>query len=224
LQHPEAKGVAKKMMSFGEGGERLAFQFFEIASDGCTVVGEPLVAKSSRFIEKDEQKNSTDDFGRTMKWSNWRARDAFVKKFCERQHKALRLAEMFNKKLDSIPRLDPDTPRVTFLDCSVYYTDDLNCGEAALLVERKLNGKFTKWNGNNGYVRRGDEPKKKKRERPEIMTIPENCDVIQFDSDDQDDESDFIFISKNEVAQAFSHFTFHHSGEKMVLVDLQGGI
>jgi len=139
-------------VSFGEGGERLAFQFFEIASDGCTVVGEPLVAKSSRFIERleDAQENSTDDFGRNNKWNRWRARDDFVRQFCERQYKALKLAEAFNKKLDSIPRLDPVTPRVTFLDCSIYYTDDDSFGEAALLVERKLNGKFMKWNGNNG--------------------------------------------------------------------------
>jgi hypothetical protein len=55
LQSKDACGVAIKKVAFGEGGERLAFQFFEVASDGTTVVGEALVAKLSRFIEDCEQ-------------------------------------------------------------------------------------------------------------------------------------------------------------------------
>ena len=151
MQDPEASGVAIKKVAFGEGGERLAFQFFEVANDGVTVVGEPLVAKLSRFIEEEHEmpnmEAEVDELGRRSKWA---ARDNFVKKFCERQHKALLIAEEFNVKLGSIKRLDPDTPRVTFLECSVYYVNNEKVGESALLVERKLNGKFVKWNGNNG--------------------------------------------------------------------------
>jgi len=152
LQNENAHGVAIKKVAFGEGGERLAFQFFELASDGETVVGDPLVAKLSRFIEEGEMdfpdiEAEADENGAQSKWS---VRDRFVKKFCERQNAALAVAIEFNKKLDLIRKLDPDTPRVLFLDCSVYYVQKDGNAESALLVERKLDGKFTKWNGNNG--------------------------------------------------------------------------
>jgi hypothetical protein len=152
LQSKDARGVAIKKVAFGEGGERLAFQFFEVASDGTTVVGESLVAKLSRFIEDCERdfpdiEAEADDNGLISKWA---ARDRFVRKFCERQNVAFSIAEEFNKKLDLIKRLDLDTPRVTFLECSVYYVQQEGGAESALLVEKKLDGKFSKWNGNNG--------------------------------------------------------------------------
>jgi hypothetical protein len=45
LQDPEARGVAIRKSPFAEGSERFAYQFFEVAADGATVVGQPLVAK-----------------------------------------------------------------------------------------------------------------------------------------------------------------------------------
>jgi hypothetical protein len=152
LQNKDACGVAIKRVAFGEGGERLAFQFFEVASDGVTVVGESMVAKLSRFIEEGEKKylDIEDEIDENGVSSKWAARDRFVRKFCERQNAAFAIAEEFNKKLDLIKSLDPDTPRVTFLECSVYYVQAEGQTESALLVEKKLDGKFTKWNGNNG--------------------------------------------------------------------------
>ncbi len=142
LYDPEARGVAMKKSAFGEGQERLAFQFFEIAEDGSSTVGQPLVAKESRFIE-----DSHDSYGRTSAWQN---RDQFAKRFCKIQTTAKRVAEAFNTKLKSIPALDNRTPRVTFLDCCVYYLTRESGEQCAVIVEQKLDGEFEKWNNNNG--------------------------------------------------------------------------
>ncbi len=45
LQHPDARFVAVSKGPFGEGAERFAYRFYEIAADGNTIVGRPLVAK-----------------------------------------------------------------------------------------------------------------------------------------------------------------------------------
>jgi len=226
LQSKDARGVAIKKVAFGEGGERLAFQFFEVASDRTTVVGESLVAKLSRFIEDCERdfpdiEAEADDNGLISKWA---ARDRFVRKFCERQNVAFSIAEEFNKKLDLIKRLDLDTPRVTFLECSVYYVQQEGGAESALLVEKKLDGKFSKWNGNNGFVHLSQTPKQKLGKRRRTMSsIPEDDDIIVIDIDTPTFQgNDCIFFSASEVAQAFSHFSFHHTEGKMIICDLQG--
>lgn len=142
LIHKEAKGVAIKRKAFGEGSERLAFQFFEVSEDGSSVVGEPLVAKKSRFIDDDEVFDDDEN-------GLWKDKDRFAKRFCKIQTKARHCAEAFNRKLDSFPSLDPDTVRVSFIDCYVYYLTDRTHGESAVVVEPKLEGRFEKWNNNN---------------------------------------------------------------------------
>lgn len=132
-------GVAMKRIPFGEGSERFAFQFFELANDYRTIVGEPLVAKESRFITNNSPH------------SNWEQREKFVKTFCSAQQQARMIAEAFNAKLDAMPNLDPFTARVSFVNCSVYYIDDKVMGKIAVLVEPKLDPtKFKKWNNNYG--------------------------------------------------------------------------
>jgi hypothetical protein len=217
LQHPEAFGVAIKKRAFGEGQERLAFQFFEIAEDGRTVVGAPMVSKESRYID-----DSSDGV-----LGDWKARDKFAKRFCKMQHKARTAAQLFNEKLNSIDTLDPNTPRVSFLDCSVYYVTPPVGEEVATIVERRLEGKFSKWNNNNGFVRRHDPPSSLSG----IKEEPEN------NEDDDDDDIEIVDcygnpmvekkrynFSSDEVAQAFSHFSYVHSSKKMLICDLQGRV
>jgi hypothetical protein len=141
LLHPDARGVAFKRLAFGEGQERFAHRFFEIGADGETVVGIPLVAKESKFVDDIEHQSGNVD---------WIARDQFVERFCRIQSKAQSVAEAFNQKLDSISTLDPSTPRVSFIDCYVYYLTDDTRGQFAVVVEPKLEGQFEKWNNNNG--------------------------------------------------------------------------
>ena len=137
LQHPDARGVAIARKAFGEGTERFAYQFFEVSADGTTVLGDPLVAKESKFVSE----ATTNAVKETEK---------FVRRFCRINHQAAKAAAAFNAKLDSIKLLDADTARVAFLPCSVYCVSDPENGKLALGVERRLFGQFQKWNSNNG--------------------------------------------------------------------------
>ena len=137
LQHPDAKYVAFAKSAFGEGAERFAFRFYELAQDARTIVGRPLVAKESRLVIEHH--------------SGEKERRRFVQTFCETQQLARRIADEFNKKLDRLHRVDNATPRVQFLDCSIYHLNDSELGEASVLVEPRLDHeKWHKWNSNNG--------------------------------------------------------------------------
>jgi hypothetical protein len=57
LQNPEASCVALAKGPFGEGAERFAFRFYELAADRQTIVGRPLVAKESRLIYDEKETN-----------------------------------------------------------------------------------------------------------------------------------------------------------------------
>ena len=136
LHHPSTRFVALHKKAFGEGAERYAFRFFEVGQD-LRVLGQPLVAKESRLVL---------DGGEA-------GRDKFVRTFCEAQQLARRLANEFNKRLNDLRRVDDNTPRVSFLDCSIYELDDMNLGKQKVLVEEKLDQlSWHKWNMNNGYV------------------------------------------------------------------------
>jgi len=210
LQHPDAAGVAMKRCAFGEGQERFAFQFFEVCNDGQTVVGPSLVAKEGRFLEDGMDKDGH---------NNWEARDKFAKRFCKVQKAARVAAQSFNKKLDDIFNLDPDTARVKFLDCSIYYLTHSQKGEFAVIVERKLEGSFQKWNNNNGWHRCRNETNSSNLN---ISTVTEEDDNIESGTENNPISLDSLFVTKEEVAQAFSHFSYIHSGKKMLICDLQG--
>jgi len=80
------------------------------------------VAKESRLVlEGGEEKRQT-----------------FVRTFCQTQQLARRVAEEFNRKLNGLHRVSAATPRVTFLDCSVYVLDDNKQGQQSVLVEEML--------------------------------------------------------------------------------------
>lgn len=137
MQHPSACSVALNKRAFGEGAERYAFRFFEVGEDGKTVVGSPLVAKESRLVLDGDEGS----------------REKFVNIFCETQQLARRIADEFNQKLDHLYRVDKRTPRVSFLDCSIYELDDQNNGKQNVLVEEKIDHlSWHKWNTNNGYI------------------------------------------------------------------------
>jgi Mg-chelatase subunit ChlD len=219
MQHPEAGGVVLKKAAFGEGAERFAFRFFEVAADGETVVGRPLVAKESRLVLEEGD----------------RSREKFVRTFCRTQQLARRIADEFNKKLDSLRRVDKGTPRVTFLDCSVYELDDKSRGKQSVLVEEKLDHMvWHKWNANNGFIEGMKEAPEftydKLRNAMDHLT---NIDLGAIEEGEEEEESEHNslegrpkIISKkftpSEVAQAFSHFSYYATGKKRLICDLQG--
>ncbi|KAL7573925.1 hypothetical protein ACA910_001937 [Epithemia clementina (nom. ined.)] len=220
-QNPEARFVAMNKAAFGEGAERFAFRFFEVGADGQTVLGKPLVAKESRLVLE----------------GGASGREKFVKTFCKTQQLARRIALEFNTKLDNLRRVSDSTPRVTFLDCSVYQLDDKKLGKQSVLVEEKLeNTAWHKWNANNGFV-------EGMKEAPEFSydKMLAACDHLakidlgaieegEEDDEDHEEEGNHGFVrrivpktfSASEVAQAFSHYSYYATGKKRLICDLQG--
>jgi len=62
-----------------------------------------------------------------------------------------------------------------------------------------------------------------------LEVVDKENEVIVLDDDDDDDGvidltgfDDYVSVTKNDVAQAFSHFSYVYSGKKMLICDLQG--
>jgi hypothetical protein len=215
---------------FGEGAERFAFRFFELAADAKTIVGLPLVAKESRLVYEQESEEDT---------GNEKARHKFSRTFCSTQQLARRLATEFNDKLDETQRVHSKTPRVTFQDCSVYQLKDNNFGTLSVLVESKLDdSQWHKWNSNNGFVEGMKQAPRYTQEKMRtslttfafaengLGTIEEGNEEEKEDETDQYDRTALrhlpIRFTASQVAQAFSHFTYWASGRKRLVCDLQG--
>ena len=240
LQNQEAKFVAISKGAFGEGAERFAFRFYELAQDGKTIVGLPMVAKESRMVLDSESGSGLNDKC---------ARNKFVERFIMTQETASRLAKKFNNQVQSNPRIHRDTPKIAFLDCSVYELDDKVLGTSSVLVERRLDtSQWHKWNSNNGLVNgmrllpmetvsdMNDEQK------PSGTIDPNNCcldamvrnlpalnldkidEVSEEDEDDDGYEEDggTKLFTPSQVAQAFSHYSYHQTDCKRLVCDLQG--
>jgi myosin-heavy-chain kinase len=120
------------------------------------------------------------------------------------QLKARNLALKFNEAVQKAPLLKPSEdevskpPPIDFLKCNIYEyrnKDQLLCG---LLVEKYLSGKFTKYNGNYGYVNN--------RYIHDGATISLEVGEVKL--------TDFV--------QAFSHWVYESSDHEMIVCDLQG--
>jgi Alpha-kinase family len=229
MQSPSARFVALNKKAFGEGAERYAFRFFEVCEDGTTVTGSPLVAKESRLVLDGGEES----------------RVKFVHTFCETQQLARRIADEFNQKLDQLRRVDKRTPRVTFLDCSVYELDDKSMGKQSVLVEEKIDHlAWHKWNANNGYVEGMEEAPEFTHDKMNAaldhltkIDLDERRDLGAIEEGEEDDDSSTssagegpgglsritpIKFTASDVAQAFSHFSYLATGKKRLICDLQG--
>lgn len=210
----DACGVAMARDFFGEGAERLVREFREVGPDG-RFVGPLLVAKESRF-QVDVAQMSRE------------ATIAFHRSFCDTQHRARRLAEVFNEKLATIPGFDPlTTPMISFLECSVYLVKDKSLGNVGVLVEKQLDPtKYKKWNDNQGMV----------DGQAELATLEPSGGgnalerIIESDEDEDEDddeledegEAEATPICIEDIPQAFSHFTHRYTKRKLLVCDLQG--
>lgn len=186
-----AIGFEKEIHPFGKGSERLAYRFSEVMFDKKTNIakktGKTMVAKTSIHIEKETKEDFHEDF-------------------CRVQSVSQDLAEKFNdavRKAPSLAAADKATrpPELQFMLCHVYsYTNNVTKEEKALLVEKKLPGKFTKYNSNNGYVKGAKEG------ATDTRTIELECGKVPLE--------DFV--------QAFSHWVYVHSNHNLIVCDLQG--
>ncbi|CAM9853923.1 unnamed protein product [Pylaiella littoralis] len=136
----ETNGIAIRSKALGEGAERLVFGLQELNSRCGVVVGPKMVAKQSRHVGAE---NDTMDFHRS---------------FAMTQVMAQRIAKRFNGRVRRrLNGIHPDGRMmrvwdISFLPCSVYTFLD-GGSFRSVLVEKKLIGRYTKFNGNNGYVR-----------------------------------------------------------------------
>jgi hypothetical protein len=216
---------------FGCGAERLAFRCrLSDSNKSSDFVYATFIAKETNLV--------------SMMIEN----EAFHVSFCETQSLASYLAQEFNKRLRGLPSYhEATTPRITFLECSVFVLEDKECanGYRGVLVEKMLDVdrfKWCKWNDNGGGVDGRAFHAPIDLEYEYATLAKRNLDqIIEGDSDDdEDDESDDldeIGIQdgvQNEVVapsdqslpfdylQAFSHFTYLFTNKKVLVCDLQG--
>jgi Alpha-kinase family len=197
LQHPDAKCVALAKDPFKDGTERVAYRFYEVAEDGKTIVGVPMVAIESRSVVEVPY-GIAENVDRIN----------FVAKFMKTRQMAHRLAEQFNDQLKTNRRIHEDTPLISFIDASIYELDDMGIGKTCVLVEEKLDdNKWQKW-----------EPSK-------VVTMVNTVDCTYTDEDVSDEEESGRGITKivftpSQVAHAFSHFSY--LGRQKLVCGLQG--
>ncbi|CAN0446136.1 unnamed protein product, partial [Hapterophycus canaliculatus] len=115
----------------------------ELNSREGDFVGPEMVAKESKHVGE----------------KNWKI--DFHVSFARTQRRAQRIANKFNQRV--IERLKivcppdemPRAWKISFLSCSVYTFFDGGI-ERSVLAEKRLVGRYTKFNGNNGYVHKAD--------------------------------------------------------------------
>lgn len=131
----------------------------------------------------------------------------FYIQFCKVQSMASEFAKNFNRAIYKTRSLKPlergghAPPTISFVKCSMYQYNDNNDDSGqrlSILVETFLKGKFIKYNANNGYVN-----EKAENDSPTIDLTGGEAKL-----------TDFI--------QAFSHWTYVYSHQKLLLCDLQG--
>lgn len=126
----------------------------------------------------------------------------FHMNFCRIQLKAAELASLFNRAVKRVPALQPvekyeSLPTIQFVKCRVYTWLDGNCTRG-VLVENFLKGKFIKFNGNNGFV------------------------STQGNDGDRTVELESGNVYFTDFLHAFSHWSYVHSDNAIILCDLQG--
>ena len=184
-------GIAVCKHALGSGLERIVYRLRHLSADGTQFVGPPKVAKESKMIEGGYYEGEGFEFH---------------KFFCATQHTASHLAMEFNAAVSKLANFDlACTPRIEFLECSVYTVDSENkLGQnekQAFLVGKMLDKeKYQKWNDNAGGVdgnvlRRGVELHQKPaavtiRRPPTLALAPVLEEEEESDDDDNDAGSD----------------------------------
>ena len=130
----------------------------------------------------------------------------FHEQFARLQQDAAGLAINFNRRVRG-----PAAWQISFLSIHIYNCKnyDYERGELWLLVEPELDGRFTKWNNNAGAVH--------------VSSHNKNSSAAALGGIlEEDEDEDKVAIEIDDIPQAFSHFSHHATGGKMLVCDLQG--
>ena len=118
--------------------------------------------------------------------------------------KAEEFSKAFNKTIYKTPLLKPINqydaipPKIVFVNSSVYKCINNNSERAGIPLENYLEGKFTKYNSNNGYVNK---------------KVESTLGIIELKGGK---------MLRVDFLQAFSHWSYVQSEQKLLLCDLQG--
>eukprot|EP00947_MAST-08B_sp_MAST-8B-sp1_P003831 g3831.t1 len=139
---------------------------------------------------------------------------SFHRETVECQERAEKVAASFRKEAP------PGTPRVSFLQCEIYRINDASVpgGKRYLQVEPALDvtRPYVKYNSNNGFVLNTEES------RSSSSSSSSSSSGSSSSSNGSGSGRNGQLSRCNEVAQAFSHYSFEHSGGQELIVDLQG--
>jgi hypothetical protein len=224
---PGAVGVAHMKKYFAEGAERYAYRCCEVDVHG-KLHGPPLVAKQTRFEEY--------------------LTTAYHDNFARTQAEAQALAKQFNDRAGG-----PPSWNMYFVKCYMYSLNDWGYqgSKTWILVEQELEGRYTKWNNNNGSVKRWSAAEQSVAEGGlalEHLKIPRRSELAPTrlaslgaiteggsDEESEDEHSSGGGVggggdgsvgsggdAVDEVPQCFSHFTWSVTSGKKLVCDIQG--
>ena len=137
--------VAMKKPIFDEGAERMVHKF-RFLDENDNFIGPKMVAKQSRFVELE---------------GSYDGRMNYHREFLRTQALASRFADYFNKAIDDlVDHFDPahhgwiaKMPRIKFLEPLVVECVQDDGTELNILIETQLEGTYTKYNNNMGFVK-----------------------------------------------------------------------
>ena len=208
-----SSAVVIRKLPFGDGAERIVFQFDEaifISKGNYKFAGLKLVAKESRYVEDENLKIN------------------FHKTFCKTQIKAKSIADSFNKDLKARARFSTiELPTITFLDCEIYEMSQGDGFVRGVLVEKMLDpGKYKKWNGNDGFVAGQDREYSVNLnelfEHLHISNPKDNVMLVRRSSASEGHPVLAESFKPDDLPQAFSHYSYYQSKRQLLVCDLQG--
>ena len=170
--------------------------------------------------------------------------------FAKQFNEALDNLPKYFRNLNAYSRkLLDDLPRIEFIEPMVVEVSNGSQRQRKFfLIEKLLNGEYKKFNSNNGYICQEARIDEGNDQSDLFGKMINNLDLGAINEGDEDEDSDYEsdtdeeddgLFDSNETApisggynfndlksyhipQAFSHFSFAKSKEKLIVVDLQG--